>query len=176
MQLVRYHDLRQFFVIANHLPRNFNFANYLKKCKLHVTRELVEIDVQLWIVIVFVFAFDLFIYCVTHNHVLSGRLIPYITSTITIVLCFITFNKVCTDSYPTRTHRVNSQHAHLHRLHTPHTGELHPVGDHPQRGGVGAERHHVTPQGFLAHERPQRRHAQEPPRPRPRRYRGHGPQ
>jgi len=61
LEHVRFHELRAHFIRANHMPQNFAFAGYLKKCKQHVMLELVEIRSSAWVFIAWVVSIDLFI-------------------------------------------------------------------------------------------------------------------
>lgn len=59
-EYVRFHDLRHHFIRANHLPANFHFVTYLKKCKQHVTLHFTEIHRGVWLGIAWVISVDLF--------------------------------------------------------------------------------------------------------------------
>ncbi|CAM9758661.1 unnamed protein product, partial [Chrysoparadoxa australica] len=55
-KVVKYHELKTSFIASNHLPRNFRFATYLKKCMQHVSLELVEITEEAWVALAWIVA------------------------------------------------------------------------------------------------------------------------
>jgi hypothetical protein len=60
-QHVSFHELRTHFIVSNHIPENFHFVTYLKKCKQHVTLDLVEIGEGAWATLAVAISIDLYI-------------------------------------------------------------------------------------------------------------------
>ncbi|MES1913603.1 MAG: hypothetical protein MHM6MM_005785 [Cercozoa sp. M6MM] len=59
LQQWRYHDLRLHFIAANHLPPQFSFATYLRKCKQHVFIELIDLHWMGFVVLAMALLFEL---------------------------------------------------------------------------------------------------------------------
>ncbi|CAM9293444.1 unnamed protein product [Chrysoparadoxa australica] len=59
-QTVKFHELKYGFIASNHLPREFRFTTYLKKCMQHITLHLVEITNEAWVGVAWVVALHLY--------------------------------------------------------------------------------------------------------------------
>ena len=95
LEHVRFHELRQHFIRANHMPRNFAFAGYLKKCKQHVLLELVEVHSGAWVIIAWLLSLDLFLWGLDGAFLTLD--LPYamcLLSAVSIFFCAVIYAKI----------------------------------------------------------------------------------
>jgi len=85
---VRFHDIRHHFIRANHLPSNFHFVTYLKKCKQHVTLHLTSIHRGVWLGIAWLISADLLFRGMIKDYRQGyiGELVV-VLSTVAILMC-----------------------------------------------------------------------------------------
>eukprot|EP00903_Cladosiphon_okamuranus_P015597 g14402.t1 len=58
---VGYHAIRSQFIRSNHLPKNFRFASYLKKCEQSVVLNLAGIKEGVWVALILLVGAELFV-------------------------------------------------------------------------------------------------------------------